>query len=214
MAAAHSAMTFADHIHVAVIGDDVVLLDERDGDYLCLPGAADLIAAIPDRPLAILYETLAAELTSMGMTGTEPRDTPRFAPASRDVAPVEPSAGTMAGWLPLLARSSAKFHQATFAQLLATARSGRRQGSSLDEVERQAGWMVHARPWLPFQGLCLKRSFLQLQLLQAAGCQVDWMFGVRTWPFSAHCWLQAGDLALNDTVDRISVYEPILRVRA
>ena len=39
-----------------------------------------------------------------------------------------------------------------------------------------------------------------------------WVFGVRTWPFSAHCWLQIGDAVLDDDPERVGIYPPILAV--
>jgi hypothetical protein len=65
-------------------------------------------------------------------------------------------------------------------------------------------------PWLPLDGLCLYRSHLLRTYLVALGHSVDWMFGVRTWPFRAHCWLQAGDVALDDEAERVSAYHPIM----
>ncbi|MEP7244213.1 MAG: lasso peptide biosynthesis B2 protein, partial [Gammaproteobacteria bacterium] len=32
-----------------------------------------------------------------------------------------------------------------------------------------------------------------------------WVFGVQARPFAAHCWLQQGDLVLNDTVEHVSL---------
>jgi hypothetical protein len=53
---------------------------------------------------------------------------------------------------------------------------------------------------------------LLLEFLAARGLAADWVFGVRTWPFSAHCWVQAGGIVLNDTVERVAPYRQILRV--
>jgi hypothetical protein len=36
------------------------------------------------------------------------------------------------------------------------------------------------------------------------------VFGVRTWPFHAHCWLQCDDVVLDDQADRVAAYAPIL----
>jgi hypothetical protein len=37
-----------------------------------------------------------------------------------------------------------------------------------------------------------------------------YVFGVRTVPFSAHCWLQMGSVVINDTVENVGTYTPIL----
>ena len=56
------------------------------------------------------------------------------------------------------------------------------------------------------------RSFVLLRFLQRSGLNARWVIGVRTWPFSAHCWLQIDDTALDDAWERLVVYEPILAV--
>ena len=37
-----------------------------------------------------------------------------------------------------------------------------------------------------------------------------WILGVTTAPFAAHCWLQADDLSLTDSLTRVRLYTPIL----
>jgi hypothetical protein len=69
-----------------------------------------------------------------------------------------------------------------------------------------------ARPWLPFEGECLQRTFLLRYFLARSGVATDWVFGVRTWPFSAHCWLQIGDLVVGDRLERVQRFTPIMKV--
>ncbi|GAD58270.1 hypothetical protein MBEBAB_0520 [Brevundimonas abyssalis TAR-001] len=38
------------------------------------------------------------------------------------------------------------------------------------------------------------------------------VFGIKLVPFGAHCWVQAGETVLNDTVDNVSEYTPIMVV--
>jgi hypothetical protein len=71
---------------------------------------------------------------------------------------------------------------------------------------------IRLMPWAPYQGACLHRAFLLLFMLRASGADAIWVFGVRTWPFSAHCWLQVGDSVLDDDPERVSLYTPILAV--
>jgi hypothetical protein len=49
-----------------------------------------------------------------------------------------------------------------------------------------------------------------LRLLHAKGLDAHWVFGVRTWPFQAHCWLQCEDLVLDDQPDRVRAFTPIM----
>ena len=71
---------------------------------------------------------------------------------------------------------------------------GLRGAAALDPISRR----------LPF------RSYMLLRFLQRGGCDANWMIGVRTWPFEAHCWLQLEDVALDDRSERLVRFQPIL----
>ncbi|MNN96111.1 hypothetical protein D3C81_2150420 [compost metagenome] len=47
------------------------------------------------------------------------------------------------------------------------------------------------------------------KFLARRGLHADVVFGVIGDPFSAHCWLQAGTLVLNDSIGNIDTYTPI-----
>lgn len=59
---------------------------------------------------------------------------------------------------------------------------------------------------------CLAKAVAFLRVCSWRGLNPSLVFGVRTNPFTAHCWIQDGPLAINDDVDRVSIYEPILVV--
>lgn len=59
---------------------------------------------------------------------------------------------------------------------------------------------------------CLLDSLTLLHFLSAEGVHPDWVFGVKTEPFDAHCWVQQGEVLLNDVPDRVRQYSPILVV--
>ena len=59
---------------------------------------------------------------------------------------------------------------------------------------------------------CLLDSLTLLHFLSADGVCPDWVFGVKTEPFDAHCWVQHGEVLLNDVPDRVRQYSPILVV--
>ena len=62
----------------------------------------------------------------------------------------------------------------------------------------------HARCYVAFD--------VAVRVLRARGFDALWVFGVRTWPFSAHCWLQVGLTALDDDLERLAAYTPIMAV--
>ena len=57
---------------------------------------------------------------------------------------------------------------------------------------------------------CLFNSLALLNFLASYGLFPTWVFGVRTGPFAAHCWLQAEAHVLNDTLENICGYTPIM----
>jgi hypothetical protein len=62
------------------------------------------------------------------------------------------------------------------------------------------------------QDHCLFESLALSEYLACYGLTPDWVFGVATQPFSAHCWLQQGDVTVNDTPEHTRAFTPILRV--
>lgn len=57
---------------------------------------------------------------------------------------------------------------------------------------------------------CLVRSLALVDCLHRAGSDATIVLGVLAMPFGAHCWVQFGDHVLNDDVDRVSIFTPIL----
>jgi hypothetical protein len=59
---------------------------------------------------------------------------------------------------------------------------------------------------------CLYDSLALIEYLARHGVYPDWVFGVQTRPFYAHCWVQYGGVVFNDTVEHVSGYTPIMVV--
>jgi hypothetical protein len=70
---------------------------------------------------------------------------------------------------------------------------------------------VHLRPlFFTSRDACLLDSLTLLNFLARSGIFPSWVFGVRTAPFVAHCWVQADDTVFNDNPDYVRGYTPIL----
>lgn len=68
----------------------------------------------------------------------------------------------------------------------------------------------HLRPYYVREYLCRFDSLALIEFL-AGYCQFpDWIFGVRSEPFGAHCWVQENDWVLNDSVEYVSQFTPIM----
>jgi Transglutaminase-like superfamily len=59
---------------------------------------------------------------------------------------------------------------------------------------------------------CLPRSVALARRLAALGLSADLIIGVRLRPFAAHSWVQAGTWLVNDRIDTVRTYTPILSV--
>lgn len=66
-----------------------------------------------------------------------------------------------------------------------------------------------ARPYVPVDMCCLLDSVALARFLRRRKLRAHIVFGVALDPFSAHCWVQAGDLVLNDTVGNANSHTPI-----
>ena len=59
---------------------------------------------------------------------------------------------------------------------------------------------------------CLRRSIAMINYLARYGCFPLFVIGVRTQPFEAHAWVQSGDTILNDEVEQVGRFTPILAI--
>ncbi|MFJ2995504.1 lasso peptide biosynthesis B2 protein [Pandoraea sp. NPDC087047] len=58
---------------------------------------------------------------------------------------------------------------------------------------------------------CLFNSLTLLEFLARYRVLPDWVFGVQVTPFAAHCWLQWENLILNDSLETVCGYTPIMK---
>jgi hypothetical protein len=66
------------------------------------------------------------------------------------------------------------------------------------------------RLFYPRSYLCLFDCLALLNYLSFHSIFPTWVFGVVADPFSAHCWLQQDGVVLNDTVETVAKYTPIM----
>lgn len=68
---------------------------------------------------------------------------------------------------------------------------------------------MQVRPLVPIEPICLLDAIAIVRFLAERGLYAHVVFGVTGTPFAAHSWAQAGELALNDTIGRITAHTPI-----
>lgn len=72
-----------------------------------------------------------------------------------------------------------------------------------------AAGFARARRYVPIEPSCLLDSLALMRYLARHGIAGTIVFGVTDAPFAAHCWVQVGDVVLNDTVGNTMSYMPI-----
>jgi hypothetical protein len=80
------------------------------------------------------------------------------------------------------------------------------------EIQRLLAVFETLRPLLPGSYSCLPDSMLFLEFLADYRIYPTWVFGVRIRPWRAHCWLQQSDVVLNDAVERVRNFTPIMAI--
>lgn len=196
------------------VKDDVVFLDLAQDEYTCLPGAAPAIQVRPDGGIDGLDPGTArmlaeADLIQRGGLSRIGAALPRA--ATSDLAALSdprPSIRYVPAVLGMLSDLRNVGHDPAVSALLTLAAE---PGGISDAASVTAAALAFRTllPWLPIDGQCLKRSALLAAFLRRQGLSGCWVFGVRTWPFRAHCWIQHGDVCLNDDADRLRAYTPI-----
>jgi len=202
---------------MASVGEDIVILDLQADRYDCLMGAASQVGVHANGRIQVQDGAMADALVQANLC-TPQSVNPQRAPAPtplREAVPAPcPASQDVARALIVLTAGALSFRRRSLAQLVnaAPAFAAELPRSRLESrIAELLGAERRARPWAPFEGQCLQRAFLLRQLLASAGAAVDWVFGVRTWPFTAHCWLQAGDLVVGDRLDRVARFTPIMK---
>lgn len=216
------ALWLASDVHACVIDEDIVFLDVAADAYLCFVQAVDQIALGEGGRVSTGDASYARTLIEVGLVSLEPRPAVRAIPPKPSfdlgVAVRRPGPREIAAALMASAVAARDFRGLTFEQLLARARLGRspcdaaRDAGRREAVCDAAATFALMRPWSPVGGTCLKRSYQLLDYLRRLGLDADWVIGVRTWPFMAHCWLQSESVALDDDVERLIAYTPILAI--
>ncbi len=221
---ATQAFRLAPDVHAVGVNGDLVFLQVTRDAYVCLPDGETAARLSEDRRTVTLADSeLAADLAEAGLLVTAGHD--------REVG----DGGTADRWWRPPARSALpdRFERPRASDSLSVGRAltdlfmayrGRAVSDILGAVQRTrtapptldegllacVGDFHRWAPFAPTSAKCLLRSFMLLRLLHRRGHDALWVFGVRTWPFHAHCWLQCEDLVLDDEPDRIRAFTPIV----
>lgn len=207
--------SLADGVFMAICGEDIVVLNTHDDLYSCLPEAGahlkiSLTAAQGPEPLL-------AALAEAGLTGAKEPE------GRRPIPPLPDKALDLSGARPRMADNLCVVRavlsawsrgpgRRPFAEFLVGSEPPENHAVDVELIARLTLAFTQLLPWAPAQGACLYRGWLLRRILQSRGQTATWVFGVRTWPFGAHCWLQVDRFVLDDEPDRVAHYTPIMAV--
>lgn len=214
----HLTAVLSPHVHMAWCGPDIVILDVRSDEYALLVDLADRLRPGLTSGSILVDPELLEDLRSLGLLGAS--DALDVRVPLPELTGEVPGAEGPISWLTVLPAilnslvSTASFHRKSFQSLVTAASQRRSRDNRRDEaqVSKAAGAFQKMLPLIPFEGDCLQRGFMLQHHLHRAGVAARWVFGVRTWPFLAHCWVQVDSRVVGDTVERVRGFTPIMAV--
>lgn len=90
----------------------------------------------------------------------------------------------------------------------------RRECSSMtwnaDKARRLAEVARELRPWFNEAPVCTLDSLINIEFFARHSLYPEWVFGVQADPAQAHCWVQHDEMLINDTVDVVTQFTPIM----
>ncbi len=227
------------HVHVCRDGDFVVMLDVRRDRYWALEATrtAPLSSIVPGWPASAAGSCNGADvagadaisaielLIDKGLLCDESRAGKPATPVRLDLPRREllaDAAGSLAGPVSIARFLIAAATAATLLRCLPfegviervkrrnhrrTERGGTDGARATQLVARFAALqpMLFSR-----RDACLFNSLALIEFLAPHGLHPQWVFGVQGRPFAAHCWVQDGDVLLNDTLEHVRRYTPIM----
>lgn len=208
-------------IHLCVVDEDVVLLNERADRYFGLSaGHQQSLLRLMTEGRAPADEIEA--LARIGILRSCPEEPVQIRPVI--VPAVERSAidygEDQKVSSPLLALEVVArlvwarwiVRHRRFADNLARLASDKTKASARSpqgDLEAWSAAFERVRQKTPFPAQCLPDTLALCDFLLRRGHVADLVIGVRTRPFRAHCWAQLGDFALNESADHARLHTPI-----
>ncbi len=213
-----------DHVSFGFVGERAVLLDLDADRYLLLGRAEAATLGALGTPGAsapsatILGRLIDRGLIRRGCGGITPiiADVPRSSALEAndtrgklrisEVGIFRLGAGVSLRWRGLAATiARTRLIRARYAPRL----DGK---ASDDDAAFAARGYAAARTYVPAAQRCVPDSLALARALWRRGIGADLYFGVRLDPFSAHSWVQRGDLLLSDGLGRVTDHVPVFRL--
>ncbi len=216
------------HISFCRDGESTILLDLRRDWYFQLdPPLEPTFAALVRDDAPSLDTDMLQRLVDLGViearAGADARPTPASCPTPalswRDAPPAAPSSGSLlfaAEVWAAVRRARRDVRKVPFEQLIERMRACKRRLSEpagetdLVRLAVIAARFGRVRRGIPIDRICLQDSLALFELCARRRLFPDFVIGIATAPFKAHCWLQSGSIVLNEALDCAQSFQPIL----
>lgn len=204
------------HVFFAVLGADLVVLDTRTDRYVAianavLPPTSD---TKPGQQLLLRPEAEKALVEANLLdpeTARLPASAARLQPSSSSDRPVPGPIGPFDLWH-LLAAATGCFLRLR-RQRPCSEYAGCEPSVGAPrcdpEVRRALGALATLRLIVPLPSRCLPAALITSLFLRRKGIDTQVVFGVRSHPFEAHCWVERDGILLEDDADRVRAFTPI-----
>jgi hypothetical protein len=178
----------------------------------------------PSDAIALAKELLAVDILSERADGSKDARAASLVPPTDELdgefsVPSRGSAWThLPGFFLSSARTSRQLRKEELQSIISSVRARKRRDRRSAfpfDIERARSLIAAfdaLRLFYPRPYLCMFDSLALINFLARFRVYPDWVFGVMADPFEAHCWVQAGSTVLNDTVERVSAFTPIMHV--
>lgn len=205
-------------IYAADVGGDLVFLDAAGNQYSCLSrdDAGAIIRAFsgtaePDDAVLVCEVMEAGLITEAAAGAPAPPGQPRASALSDyyAYAPAAPRPSVRSLLYAAFAALETAFEMGLRGPKAWFARTSFVTDIPLTRVCTLAAQFERVRPLFPKTGRCLPKSMFLLAYLRRNGIHADWVFGVQTYPFEAHCWVEYQGVVLSDTLEHVRWYTPI-----
>ena len=216
--------TLRNGISFCRVGDRIIFLDIETDRYFCLSRSAEhsfralADGGIPPPDDAHVQGLLArgllmASAASQAPAACRPIVMPRTSILDLDL-PLPALAETTSA-LCCLAATRVRLKMAGLGRTLSwlsTRKSHLPTSRAVPEgqIERIMAGFASAAHLASQIDLCLPNSIAVASRMIAKGIRPDVVLGVQLGPFSAHCWVQHEDRLVNDRVDMVRTFTPIL----
>ena len=212
------------HLAFCIDASGVTFLDIRRDRYFGLPSdLAEAFTALEARGFAGYEPSAAIErLLSLGLIAPSTALTPRVSAPRANASWADLAAGRSTRWEVMAAARTARsvlqarhtLQHRSFEMMVEGLRRRRPQRGDRapGDMRPLVEAFQRARRWTPIKPVCLLDSLALLDFLDGFGHRPQLVFGVIRRPFTAHCWVQHGDIILNDRLDHVVEHTPILVV--